>query len=90
MNVNLKTLADAIRGVAEHHKTLRAETPPAKLESLNGFIAGLEYVNRWVIPALENAEAEEIDAVVASMKNEIEDIKSARRFGLDQPDDSEG
>lgn len=85
MNIRTDILSKAIAGFVVHHQKLLPKTPPEKLIELKGFIAGLEYVNRWIIPALENCEQEEIDALVSSMTNEIEDLKSAHLFGMDEP-----
>lgn len=84
MNVNLTSLTEAIKAVEQKHATELKGTSGRSADFEEGFLRGLHYVREYMIPFFETTELDEASAIEEHMQNEIEDIKSKHRFGLDE------
>lgn len=84
MNVNITSLKTSIEAVIEKHSNELAGKSGQSEDYEDGFIAGLQYVLHYMVPAFETVEIDEATAIENHLQNEIEDIKARHRFGLDE------
>lgn len=82
MNVDLKSLNDAIKASIAYHKENKKAARSE--EFADGFIAGLNYVHEFIIPCFETIELDEASAIEEQCKEDMENLKSRIKFGLEE------
>lgn len=80
MNVNTQNLQSLIQSAAITLASKAAGKSGHSKEWEDGFISGMEYVSRYMIPAVENEERQECDAVADSLEYEHEISLSKLKF----------
>lgn len=82
MNVNLEQVTSALKQLEEKHAQTKG-TSGRSAEWEDGFLAGLNYIREFVVPAFETLEIDEATAIERQLENELEALKARHRFGLD-------
>ena len=83
MNINLAEFKSSLEQVINKHANDLAGKSGLSEDYEDGFIAALQYVLFYIVPAFETQEKDEATALEESMQNEIDDIKAKYKFGLE-------